>query len=146
MNPDQPLTPEQQLEALSRAQADMDRAIGYGSTLLGWYSIVVGLALGAIAAILQLNRPDERPIGFAIIMGLYVLVIVGASLAYRKLYRTLPGGYSRRYGVAFGISMALYAISIALLPLELSALPVLLLIFILVASPLVVTGIKMVRA
>ncbi|GAA1415889.1 hypothetical protein AUR04nite_32810 [Glutamicibacter uratoxydans] len=145
MNSEQPLTPEQQLEALGRAQADMDRAIGYGSRLMGWYCIVVGLAVGALAAVLQLYRPDENKVGFFIVMGLYVLVILGSSLAYRKLYRSLPQGYSKRYGMAFGLSIGLYAASVALLAAQITSWIAMLLIFLIVAAPLVLTGIKMVR-
>lgn len=144
MNPDKPLTPEQQLAALGHAQAEMDKAIGYGSKLLGWYCIVIGIAVGALAAILQLYRPDENKVGFMVVMGLYVLVIVGASLAYRKLYRSLPRGYSKRYSIAFGLSIGLYAVSIALLSASITGWLLLLLIFLVVAAPLVVTGIKMV--
>lgn len=144
MNPDNQLTPEQQLAALGHAQAEMDKAIGYGSKLLGWYCIVIGIAVGALAAILQLYRPDENKVGFMVIMGLYVLVILGASLAYRKLYRSLPRGYSKRYSIAFGLSIALYAASIALMSASITGWVALLLIFLVVAAPLVVTGIKMV--
>ncbi|MDR4534719.1 MULTISPECIES: hypothetical protein [unclassified Glutamicibacter] len=146
MSEEKPLDPEQQLRALGKAEAEMGRALAYGSRLLGWYCIVLGLTIGALAAILQLNRPDKHVFGFWLVITLYVIVIVVQSVVYGKLYRSLPQGYSTRYRRAFVMSIVFYAISIALLGLELSHWALLVLLGLIVAAPLLITGTKMVRS
>ena len=145
MSAEKNLDPEQQLAALAQAQANMDRAVGYGSRLLGWYSIIVSLVIGALAFLLQLYSPQEHMVGFIMIMGLYVVAILAATLAYRKLYRSLPIGASKRYGWGFTLTIAFYAVSLALLPQQLSSWVILGLIWIVVSAPLLVVGIGMVR-
>lgn len=145
MSAENNLNPEQQLAALAQAQADMDRAVGYGSRLLGWYSIIVSLVIGALAFLLQLYPPQKHMVGFAVIVGLYVVAILVATLAYRRLYRSLPVGASKRYGWGFALTIAFYAASLALLPQQLSSWVILGLIWIVVSAPLLIVGIGMVR-
>ncbi len=80
-----------------------------------------------------------------VIMGLYVVAIFAATLAYRKRYRSLPIGASKRYGWGFALTVAFYAASVALLPQQLSSWVTLGLIWIVVSAPLLIVGIGMVR-
>ncbi|MFJ2621206.1 hypothetical protein [Glutamicibacter sp. NPDC087344] len=145
MSDEKELDAQRQLAALGQAQESMDRALSYGSKLLGWYSIIVSLVIGALAFLLQLNNPRDNMGGFILIMGLYVVVIVAVSLAYRKLYRSLPVGYSKRYTKGFVFTIVLYAASLALMPLELESWILLVLLGLVVAAPLLLAGIGMVR-
>lgn len=145
MSAEKNFDPEQQLAALAQAQANMDRAVGYGSKLLGWYSIIVALVIGALAFLLQLYPPRDNMVGFSVIIGLYVVAIVAASLAYRMLYRSLPVGYSKRYNRGFMLTIILYAASLALMPLELGSWIILGLVWLAVSAPLLIAGIGMVR-
>ena len=145
MSSDNEMTPEEQLAALGMAQQGMQRAAGYGAKLLGTYCIILGVLMGGLAALLQLYRPDENFTGFIVIMVLFAIAVIAISFAYGKLYRSLPRGHSKMYLRGFTISMVLYAVAVALLGAGSMGWGVIALIWIIVAAPLSLTGIAMVR-
>lgn len=145
MSSEQELGPEEQLAALGKARQGMDRASGYGARLLGSYCIALGLLIGGLAALLQIYRPDEKFAGFIVIMALFAVAVLAMSLAYGKLYRSLPRGYSKMYMRGFIASMVLYAVSVALIGAGPLDWPAMALIGVVVAAPLCATGIAMVR-
>ena len=143
MGQEAPLTPEQQLAALNQAKAGMDQALAYGGKVIGWYSIILGLALGALACLLQFFTPQEHFTAFIVLMAVFGVVVVVQSLVYGKLYRSMPSGFSRIYLLGLIMSIVLYAISISLLG-SLSGfwlLPVL--AGLVVAAPLLIAGGRM---
>ncbi|WP_345472263.1 hypothetical protein QMQ05_01030 [Glutamicibacter ectropisis] len=145
MNSEKELNPAEQLAALGKAQQAMDQASGYGAKLMGTYCIVLGLLIGGLAALLQIYRPDENFAGFIVIISLFAVAVIAMSLAYGKLYRSLPRGFSKMYLRGFVASMVLYAVALAIMSAGPFAWPTVLLIGVVVAAPLCVTGIAMVR-
>ncbi|PQZ86746.1 hypothetical protein [Arthrobacter sp. MYb222] len=139
------MSPEEQLAALGLAQQGMQRAAGYGAKLLGTYCIILGVLMGGLAALLQVFRPDADFIGFIVIMALFCVSVAAMSLAYGKLYRSLPRGHSKVYLRGFIASMVLYAVAVALLGAGPMGWGAIALIWIIVAAPLFLTGIAMVR-
>ena len=138
------LTPEQQLAAIGNAQNQMNAALAYGAKLMGWYCILLALVIGALATLLQIYSPDENMTGFVVLMALYGVAIVVLTFAYRKLHRSMPHGFSKKYLRGFIATIVLYAISVALLPLRPDAMIISIIIGLVVAAPLAITGLKMV--
>jgi len=145
MNHEKKMNPSEQLAALESAQQNMERASVYGAKLLGVYCIVLGLLLGTLAALLQVYRPEENFGGFIVITALFVVAVVAISLAYGRMYRSLPRGYSKLYLRGFFISMALYLVAVMLLSAGWLGWIVTALTWIAVAAPLCLTGVVMVR-
>lgn len=145
MTSDPEMSPEEQLAALGQAQLGMKRAANYGSKLLGGYSIILGLLLGGLAALLQAYRPDENFAGFIVITVLFVIAVLAMSLAYGRLYRSLPRGHSKLYLRGFLASMIFYALAVSLLAAIPEGWGFMVLTGVVVAAPLCLSGIAMVR-
>lgn len=145
MNPEENMSPSDQLAALESAQQSMQQASVYGAKLMGVYCLVLGLLMGALAALLQVYRPDENFVGFIVITALFAVSVVAMSLAYGKLYRSLPRGYSKLYLRGFFASIILYVLAVMLLSADGLGWVVTVLTGVVVAAPLCLTGIVMVR-
>lgn len=145
MSDDKQMSPEEQLAALGLAQRSMQHASEFGARLLGAYAIILGLLFGALAALLQVYSPEANFIGFMVITALFVVGVVAISLAYARLYRSLPRGYSKKYLRGFILSLVLYAVAVALMAAGPMGWGMTVLIGLVVAAPLCLTGIAMVR-
>lgn len=145
MSSNNELNAQEQLKALSLAQQSMEQAKGYGAKLLGTYCIILGILLGGLAAFLQLYRPNQNFGGFIIIMVVFAVAVIAMTLAYGRLYRSLPRGYSKMYLRGFALSIVLYGVSIALLGMEITNWIFMALTWLVVATPLLIAGLKMVR-
>ncbi len=145
MSSEEQMNADEQLAALNVVQQRMERASGYGAKLMGVYCVILGLLIGSLAALLQVYRPEKNFTGFIILTALFFIAVVAISLAYAKLYRSLPRGFSKLYLRGFFGSMALYMIAVAMLSAGELGWGVTALTGLIVAAPLCITGIVMVR-
>ena len=106
-----PLTPEEARDQLAAAET-LARTSGKGARIVAFTMAAVGVLVAAALAMSNAfakTNPLVASIGFAV----YGLAIGALMFWYARHVRVWKEDWGIRYGVSFGLTMALYAIGVA---------------------------------
>lgn len=105
---------------------------------LAWFCTALALLIGAAHVVPAVFRPDESLLAFLTAMGVHVAAVPVLTWGYLRTRRATPLGGGRRYLIGLLTTMALYLAALTLLDRE--TWPAAMLVGLVIAAPLVITG------
>lgn len=127
-----------QLAALRGPEARLAEVRRAAARRLAWFCTALALLIGAAHVVPAVFRPDESLLAFLTAMGVYVAAVLVLTWGYLRTRRATPLGGGRRYLIGLLTTMALYLAALTLLDRE--TWPAAMLVGLVIAAPLVITG------
>ena len=137
------------LDEQRAAIADAEHRLGplqrRGRRQLAWLSVALGALLGCMHVTIVVFPPQRGIPAFLIACGVVIAAIMLLMIAYLRVRRVIPAGGTRRYLGGFAISMLLYLGALVLFIVTDETVKVAVVVALVVAAPLVITGLRGVR-